>query len=831
MKAAIAVISLALVAGCGLELDPPSAVIRARFDPDAKVIPMPSDVLRDDLAGRLELPIDDDLSAAERELYQWMNQLDGWSSASLATVELTGPVDPASLTAEALQIWEWRETPIPVDDVRIELSDDRRTITIIPPRTGWRRGGRYAVALRGGPAGLRGAAGERVECDAAFYFLRQTERLDTPEHERAFPGDTAAERRDKAVKLEALRVELAPLFDFFAGRGLPRPEVAALWSFTVTERIEVAMDEASQRMPLPIDLLRDPATGRIDLPPARWDSPTVLHAKEKLAALDGFALSAGLTFNVTGPLDPATVGDHTVELWRLDDAGLPAERIDAAVELLAGNLDVELTPRGGPLPEQTSFAVILRPGLRGLLGEEVILMPAGRLLLAAAPVHDGARSTLAVVDDDDARKVEAVRRSLTALLAAQPSPPLAAWSYRTMSLRRPMAERIGAAAALAVDPHPRGVVRQSPLAAVADFPLAIGSLGAVGHVYHGTIATPVFLDRRTRGFRGDGGHEVEQVPFTMAVPRDLPTDRPAPVVIFGHAIMTERRFVLAVANALALRGFVAVSIDLPLHGTRTHCWTEGPLSVPDPTTGALTPLTRPCTGDATCSDEGHCVDALGQVQPMRRWPIIPMPMASGAAFLEIEGIANTRDHFSQALIDLAALHRSLREGDWAQVIGAPVDPDRIHYAGQSLGGILGASFVANQPGIADAVLNVPGADTVDMFRASPFFGPQVEAFYRREGITADSFDGHRFMNVARWFMDAVDPASFADQLTTDRSVLIQMATLDFIIPNDSTRVLEALSGARRRDYVAEHGFLVIPIEPEYLRGTLEMAAYLDGWRP
>ena len=93
------------------------------------------------------------------------------------------------------------------------------------------------------------------------------------------------------------------------------------------------------------------------------------------------------------------------------------------------------------------------------------------------------------------------------------------------------------------------------------------------------------------------------------------------------------------------------------------------------------------------------------------------------------------------------------------------------------------------------------------------------AFFTREGVEPESFDGHRFLNVARWFMDAADPASFAGDLMVGRDVLLQMATLDFIIPNAYTETLEALSGARRRDYIAEHGFLVIPVEPEYWRGT------------
>ena len=824
-----------LLGGCGLELDPPPPVIHARFDPDAKVIPMPTDVLRDEVAGRLDLPIDDTLSAAEVELFTWMNTLDGWSSAASAEVELTGAIDAATVTADSLQVWEWRETPMRVEDVRVTVADDERSIQIDPPRTGWRRGGRYVVVMRGGERGIEGEAGEKVECDAAFYFLRQTERLDVPEHERAFPGATAAERRENAAKLEDIRVDLVPMFDFLEGRGLPRAEVAALWTFTVTDRVELAMDEASQRMPLPIDLLLDPATGRIDLPPAPWDSEVVVEAKHALGAYDGFGPSMGLTFGFTDVIDAATISDETVELWRIVDGAAPV-REPARLEVLADGLNVEITPEAQPLPEKTRFAVVVRDGVRDLDGRPIVLMPAGRLMQARAPVFDGASSLVGPVEPHAAAKLEPVRAATRDFLdeigADAAGDVLAAWTFTTMSVSEPFQRWIDQPATLAVSPDPANVSHQTPVEALDGFALAISSLFYVGDVWHGTIESPVFLDPRTRGMRADGGHRVEDVPFTMTVPRGVEPGEAVPVVIFGHGIMTERRFVLAVGDSLARKGFAAISIDLPMHGERTHCWSEGPLSIPDPQTGELTPLTNPCTGDAVCSDEGRCVDALGVEQPFSRWPLVTMPMASGAAFIEVEHIANTRDHFIQSEIDLSALLRSLREGDWEAAIGVRIDPDRIHYAGQSLGGILGATFVATHPEISTSVLNVPGADTVDLFNDSPFFGGQVDAFFRREGVDPASYDGHRFLNVARWFMDAADPAAFAHRLTEDRDVLVQMATLDFIIPNPNTRLLSDLSGAPRRDYVAEHAFLVVPIEPEYARGNDEMARFLAGeWTP
>jgi len=833
--AAVLVGSLGGLAGCGLDLDPRPAVIHARFDPDAKVIPMPTDVLRDDEAGHLDVPIDDTNTPAEVELFTWMNTMDGWSSAASATVELTGAIDRATVTADSLQVWEWRETPERLTDVRITVADDERSITIDPPRTGWHRGARYLVLLRGGERGVEGKLGEQLECDAAFYFLRQIERLDTAEHERAFPGDTSAERMENARKLEEIREDLSPMFDYFETSGVARDQVAALWSFTVTTRTELAMDEPSQRMPLPIDLLLDPDTGRIDLPAAEWDTQTVVDAKAALAAYDGFGTSAGMTFGFTAPVDPATITEATVQLYRVVPGAAPVQ-IPADVAVLNDGINVEITPRTQPLPERTTFAIVVRDGIRDVDAQPIALMPAGRLMQAQAPVFDGAASLVGPVADDKARKLEKVRADTVGFLAAIDAPAagdvLAAWTFTTMSVDDPMRRWIEQPATIGVDPTPRDVTHKTPLQAVGDFALAISSLFYVGDVYDGTIESPVFLDPHTRGFRADGGHTVEPVAFTMTVPKNVAPGTPVPVVIFGHGIMTERRFVLAIGDSLAKRGMAAIAIDLPMHGSRTYCWSEGPLSIPDPQTGELTPLGNPCQNGASCSDDGRCVDAQGVEQPFADWPVIGMHMASGAAFIEIEKIANTRDHFIQSEIDLSSLLRSLREGNWAPVIGAPVDTSRIYYAGQSLGGILGATFVAwHTEELAASVLNVPGADTVDLFNDSPFFGGQVDAFFRREGVDPESFDGHRFLNVARWFMDAADPASFAARLQGTRT-MIQMATLDIIIPNAATKTLIALTGLAERDYVAEHAFLVIPVEPEYGRGNNELADFLAGaWTP
>ncbi|MEO8703271.1 MAG: hypothetical protein ABI867_24705 [Kofleriaceae bacterium] len=819
-----------VVASCAnTDYDDRPAIIHARFDPDAKTIPMPNDAVRDPDAGRLDMPNDTEkelarLTEAEKEFYAYLETLDGWSSLMSATVDLDGALDPATVTPANLQVWHWSGSPQLLDDVRIAVAADGKKVTIDPPRTGWIRGDRYFVALRGGPDGAVGANGERVECDAAFYFLRQTEALDTPEHERAFPGDTAAERQDNARKLEKIRLDIAPMFDHLESRDLPRAEVAALWAFTVTTRTELAMDKASQRMPLPINLMLDPDTGHVDLPLAPWDTELETEAKTRLRELTGFGLSSDLLYEFTAPVEPATVTATSVKLFRLGGAAPTQVPIDITV--MPDRLHVLIAPHAGRLAEDTSYFVVVDDSIRDAEARPVSPMPAGHFLKAHAPIYDGTASLVTGVDTVDAHKLELSRAQIAGVLdGIGRDHLLAAWPFTTMPVSQPLEAARKSAERIGVSPDPKDIEHLSPFDAVLDFPLGIATLGNVADVYYGTIESPYFLDVQTRALRTDGNHVVEDVSFALAVPKN-PKPGPMPVVIFGHGLVTERRFVLAVANALAAKGYASISIDFPFHGNRTYCATGGPISVVNPTTGEVQSL-NPCQSGSTCNKEGRCVDANGEGNHLAKFPIIDLPVASGAVFNEIDHIASSKDHFWQALVDLGSLDRSLRTGAWEPLLGRAVDTSKIFYTGQSLGGIMGGIFLGTKPEIPRAVLNVPGADLIRMFDNSTFFHPQMNGLFTREHVARESFEGKRLLAVAGWIMDVIDPQHLGVPAGA-RALLIQMATLDFIIPNSSTLELQEVTGAQRRDYIAEHGFIAIPVEPEYLRGCNDMAKFLNG---
>lgn len=811
---------IAWVSGCSLSLDPPPLVVQARFDPDAQVVPMPNDILRDRVSGLLALPLDGKLSDAEKEMRGWLNQLDGWPTTLPATVKFTAPVDGSSVDGNSVQVWRWGAVPVELgaDVAPRALDHDGLGLTITAPDAGWARGATYVVLARGGDQGLRGANREPVVADAAFYFLRLTQPLDDPMHQRAFPGATRDERLANAAKLEKIRKELVPYFDFFATRGIARAEIASLWTFTPTSRTEIAMDVASQRMPLPFDLLIDRTTGRISIPPSAKDRPVEAEGKRRLSEYDGWGLSSGLMFETTAPVGAVTAKD--VELYEASD---PPQRIDVTLKVHTDQKHIEVTPSALPLKEGTTYGLVVRDSFVDAAGRPVIPMSIGQFMRTKAPIAEMNHSNIGGVADEDAARVEWTRQRVSKLLdTVGRAHAVTAWPYTTQTVFARVQAAMDKAAAIGPPVKPANLQHLTPLAALADFPLNT-SLVSVQDVYYGTLSLPSWLDDKTRDWHVDGSYVMRDVQFTLTVPRNA--NGPVPVVMFGHGLMTESRFVLALGDALASRGFAAIAIDFPYHGGQSRCSDQSVVETIDPQTGKATAL-PPCQSGSTCNEFGRCVDGNGKGNNLALWPVLNYPVASGAAFIEIDHIANTKDHFQQALVDFSELRRSLQGADWGGLT-VKLDGSKLYYAGQSLGGILGGAFLPYAPEVQRAVLNVPGADVVDLYKNSPTFGAQVTGFFTRQMIDPTSWQAARFLNLGRMMQDAVDPQSTAARLK-GRKIFIQMATLDSIIPNANTEILQTLSGAPRRDYVAEHGFIVIPIEPACIPGQSDLGNFLDG---
>ncbi len=857
--------------GCGLPLDTSQRIPTfAIFDSASGDIPMPNDALRDDDAGRLDLPIDDDLSPADRELREWLNTRDGWSTTLPATVRFSDALDEGTLDESTVQVWDWLPDPVRVRDLVMHLDEDDHRLVIDPPRQGWARGHRYVVVVRGGRGGLRDAHGYGVAPDAIFYFLRRDERLDTVGHNRAFPGPTRAERLMTAERAEALRVEIAPFFTFFeeparpAESEIPRDDVAALWSFTVTNDVELAMDRSSQRIPLPFDLLIDPDTDRVALEAAEWDSQLEADAKVQANELDGFGVSANLFFELTQAVDPTSV-DGNVHVFELSeratrelparfrvmgDDGEPPCVMTRPTPSDCRHVVVEIDDSELPLRPRTQYVVVVDEGIRAADGGAVHPMPLGHFLRMRNAVAEGDRSLLSSLSDALAVRVESSRSRITEFLEGYGRARIVtAWPFTTLYAEPALREAAHMTSTLALDTQPTVTERLAPIDALeALFPGVEGA--AVRAVYLtrtagvrefvvGTIPSPYYLDPITRRWRQDGRYDLEDVRFYLSIPDGADATTPLPVVIFGHAIVTDSRFMMTIAGELARRGFATLSIDFPFHGERIACIDASLVGVPNFFPEVLRNLTGlrddilrfpPCASgaSATCSTDGQCLRADGRPDMFNQFPIIAVQMASGAAFLDVADLPYINDHFRQALIDLSSLHHAIRTADWQSRVGIRLDGERVNYAGQSLGGIIGAVWVAVTPEIDRAVLNVPGSDLVDLFVDSTYFNPQVEEYFTSLEIRNPSFERERLLDVARWLIDSVDPHSVAHLYATEgRQVLLQMDRGDIIIPNRTTEVLQRVSGLPMRTYNSPlHADLVVPaVGDQQLR---DMAMYLAG---
>ena len=153
-----------ILAACGpLELDPPEPYAWVVYDPASSALPLPNDLARDAESGRLALPIDEAMSAAEQAVRARRSQQDAWPSTSPLSFTVSEPLAPASVSAGSVQVWEWGLQPGLVEGLTV--TEDALSVEVSPPEGGWSRGGRYAVFLHG----LQTSRGVPVGPDAAFH--------------------------------------------------------------------------------------------------------------------------------------------------------------------------------------------------------------------------------------------------------------------------------------------------------------------------------------------------------------------------------------------------------------------------------------------------------------------------------------------------------------------------------------------------------------------------------------------------------------------------------------------------------------------------------------
>jgi hypothetical protein len=224
-----------------------------------------------------------------------------------------------------------------------------------------------------------------------------------------------------------------------------------------------------------------------------------------------------------------------------------------------------------------------------------------------------------------------------------------------------------------------------------------------------------------------------------------------PITIYQHGITTNRGTLLAIADNLALQCQIVVAIDMPQHGIVAGDPTFG--SLRDQNAGLYASVSERLVGSAT----------------------------SGAGFINLANLANSRDTFRQAVADLHSLltavaptpatGMALDSGLAGKITaGVTVDQTKVSFVGMSLGGIVGMPFLAQQEGVGAAVLNVTGGGIAKILDGSVSFEPDITAgLSAAAGITKPSGDYEAFLLAAQTLVDSADPINMANQIVKPNS--------------------------------------------------------------
>lgn len=341
--------------------------------------------------------------------------------------------------------------------------------------------------------------------------------------------------------------------------------------------------------------------------------------------------------------------------------------------------------------------------------------------------------------------------------------------------------------------------------------------GGLGRIAFGTYLSPLLLNAQQTIDPLPTGSDVSlptpanNVYFHVFLPPVPPPPGGYPVMIFGHGFGDSSvGGSTIVAPVLAQAGFATIAINVVGHG-------YGPQS-----NLVLQDNSGNCTTQLL-GGRGLDLNGDGKIDATEGCLILT-PVAVGL-----------RDCFRQTVIDLMQLVRIIRAGLDVDGDGVPdLDPNRIYYAGESLGSLYGTILEAIEPNVRAAVFNVGGGSVVDIMRWSQSYQGIALSFlssltppllppgapfndnypFRDQPVTINapgSSDTQNFLELAEWMDNQGDPITFAPHLArsplaggSPKPVLFQIARADRTMPNPASSDLIRAAGMSGSTWMYRH---------------------------
>lgn len=236
-----------------------------------------------------------------------------------------------------------------------------------------------------------------------------------------------------------------------------------------------------------------------------------------------------------------------------------------------------------------------------------------------------------------------------------------------------------------------------------------------------------------------------------------------PTVIIQHGLSSSRAYMLALANRMCSKGWIAVAIDSVTFGARA----------PDPKfqVDATTDYTK-APGATYNGPDGISDTVMGERN------------GSFDLFGALKNLLALRDQLRQAELDTAQLVKVLRSDPDLSPLAtgatvAKIDKDRIAYVGDSLGGIEGTAAAAIEPHVKAWTVNVAGGGLLVEIGAH---GPAINSNLAIAGSLNFGFRGTQFTEthpvvvIGQTLVEGGDPIAYAKNVVLAPQPLAGMPT-------------------------------------------------------
>lgn len=562
---------------------------------------------------------------------------------------------------------------------------------------------------------------------------------------------------------------------------------------------------ADSRLPFPNSLFFSGTTdGLLNIPIAPDDDQTLANPLVALNQLDGFSTVSPIVTPVSEALNAETlvIGD-TVRVFEVStEAGIRVTSIDVESEIrdpaqmLVAEVNGQLTliPTV-PLKPATSYLVALTSGIRDLddmplepsfvynllKGEEELTNTSLEALRSATGTH---------LEELEGAGIDSEDVALT-------------WVFKT--------QNIGASiqAVKDISNTPSTLSLSNTNLNTASEEVGIPGLGGLADIWEGALDIPYYqsapledgdaetvlnsfwknADGNPTGALGPDGMPDylpvksgdEKIPVLLSVPNanagpaglEMP-DQGWPVTVYLHGITRTRTDMLLVADAMAQAGRAVIAIDIPLHGVDESSEFHA-------SNNPFGPRERTFELDVTinAAPDNESDEAVATVQGQDG---IADP--SGEHFDNLANLANARDNFRQAIVDLFVLKITI--GSESAEEGLMLDASNVSFVGQSFGAIIGTSALSFDDTYTVATLGMPGGGIAQLLAASEQFGPQIEAALAAANIEVGSADYNQFLIAAQTMIDSSDPINYAAKLAQSNSTPLHMIEVigDTVVPNN-----------------------------------------------